>query len=83
MWYQDTINLFDCMLEGPFNFEPGYKVPQPVWKGLLAKASEFAVYVGGVNRVVPLDKPDREDRNNQGEARSHLAFRWNIFHGTG
>jgi hypothetical protein len=27
MWYQDTINLFDCMLVGPFDFDPGHKVP--------------------------------------------------------
>jgi hypothetical protein len=83
MWFQDTINLFDCMLVGPFDFEPGHKVPQQVWKQLLAKAKEFKVYVGNLNPVVPLDKPDREDRNNRGEAFSHLAFRWNIFHGTG
>ena len=82
MWYQDTINLFDCMLEGPFDFEAGHKVPQQVWKQLLSRASEFDLYVGAVNRVVPLGKPDREDRNNQGVAISHLAFRWNIFDGT-
>jgi hypothetical protein len=64
MWYQDTINLFDCMLVGPFDFEPGHKVPQQVWKQLLAKATEFEVYVGSLNRVVPLDKPDLEDQNN-------------------
>jgi hypothetical protein len=71
------------MLVGPFDFDSGHKVPQQVWKQLLDKAKEFEVYVGNLNRVVPLDKPDREDRNNQEEAFSHLAFRWNIFHGTG
>jgi hypothetical protein len=83
MWYQDTNNLFDCMLEGPFDFKAGHKVPQRIWKRLLAKAPEFDVYVGALNGVVPLGKPDREDRNNQGVAISNLEFRWNIFHGTG
>ena len=77
MWYQDTINLFDAMVEGPFDFEDGFRVPQAVWKKLLQVAEESRIYVGAVNRIVPLDKPDRMDKDTKGEAHSHLAFRWN------
>jgi hypothetical protein len=71
MWYQDTINLFDCMLEGPFDFEAGHKVPQQVWKQLLSRASEFDLYVGAVNRVVPLGKPVLEVVDTGGWCANH------------
>ena len=44
-------------------------------------AGASQIYVGAVNRIVPLDKPDREDKDVQGAVCSHLAFRWNIFQG--
>ena len=55
MWYQDTINLFDAMIEGPFDFEHGFHIPEVAWKMLLKDAEESWVYVGAVNRIVPLD----------------------------
>jgi hypothetical protein len=83
MWYQDTINLFENSIVGPFDFEDGFIVPAAMWKALLAKAKDSNLYVGTVNRVVPLDKPDLLDRNSSGTAYSHLAVRWDIYNGTG
>ena len=83
MWYQDIINLFDAMIEGPFDFEHGFHIPEAAWKTLLKDAEESRIYVGAVNRIVPLDKPDQLDRDTQGAAsHSHLAMRWNILNGT-
>ena len=82
MWYHDTINLFDCMIAGPFDFVDGYHVPTTVWNKLLSDAEQLQVYVGAVNRIVPLDKPDRMDKDEEGDVSSHLALRWNIFNGT-
>jgi hypothetical protein len=83
MWYQDTINLFENSIVGPFDFEDGFIVPAAMWQALLAKAKDSNLYVGTVNRVVPLDKPDLLDRNSSGTAYSHLAVRWDIYNGTG
>ena len=82
MWYQDTFNLFDAMIVGPFDFEDGFHVPETAWQALLKEAEESQIYVGAVNRIVPLDKPDRMDKDVKGDAHSHLAFRWRIFDGT-
>ena len=82
MWYQDTINLFDMKITKPFDFEPGYRVPSGVWTTLLEEAGRHNIYVGNVNRIVPLDKPDREDKDARGYAFSHLTIRWNILNGT-
>ena len=71
------------MIVGPFNFEDGGVVPKAVWNTLLQVASDSHIYVGSVNRIVPLDKPDRQDRDAMGNGHSHLAIRWNIFNGTG
>ena len=71
------------MIVGPFDFEEGYRVPEAAWKTLLKEADALRIYVGAVNRIVPLDKPDRQDKDIQGGVHSHLAFRWNIFNGTG
>ena len=71
------------MIVGPFDFEEGFRVPNKAWNTLLRGAEESRLYVGAVNRIVPLDKPDRMDKDVQGEPYSHLAVRWNIFNGTG
>ena len=83
MWYQDTINLFNAMVVGPFEFEEGFRVPNAAWNTLLTGADSLRIYVGAVNRIVPLDKPDPKDKDVKGAFHSHLAFRWNIFNGTG
>ena len=82
MWYQDTINLFECKILGPFDFEPGHLVPQAVFDRLLLVASDLDIYTGALKRVVPLDKPDFQDRSNRGTPSNHLALRWNILTGT-
>ena len=46
------------MIEGPFDFEHGFHLPEAAWKTLLKDAEESQIYVGAVNRIVPLDKPD-------------------------
>ena len=82
MWYQDSINLFDARIVGPFDFEDGFRVPSAAWNALLRDAEGSLIYVGAVNRTIPLDKPDHEDTDFKGGAHSHLAFRWNIYQGT-
>ena len=76
MWYQDYVNLYESKLIGPFDFEDGFKVAQRLWKELLDKAKSVPLYTGAINRIVALDKPDREDKDTRKEARSLLAFRW-------
>ena len=77
MWYQDTINLFDMTVDGPFDFEAGHKVPSAVWNELLSVASDLHIHARALNRVVPLDKPNQEDRDDQRNPTTHLSFRWN------
>jgi hypothetical protein len=79
MWYQDSVNLFETMLSGPFDFVDGYKVPQEAWKQLLEKAPGSNVYTGALNRVIPLDKPDPQDKDNKGNPTSFFAFRWSAY----
>ena len=81
MWYQDTINLFQNRVVGPFDFEDGHRVPAAVWTELLKKAPDHNLYVGAVNRVVPLDKPDEEDVSKERTMQHYLALRWNIMDG--
>ena len=83
MWYQDTINLFNASIAGPFDFEDGFRVPKSAWNALISAAEPSRIYIGALNRIVPLDKPDRQDKDSKGDVQSHLAFRWNIFNGTG
>ena len=83
MWYQDTFNLFEAMIVGPFDFEDGFRVPATAWQALLKTAEESRIYVGAVNRTVPLDKPDHQDKDVKGLFHSHLTLRWNIFEGRG
>jgi hypothetical protein len=82
MWYQDTINLFENKIVGPFDFEPGHLVPEAAFAKLLSVAKDLDIYVGALKRVVPLDKPDFHDRNVHKTPSSHLALRWNILTGT-
>ena len=75
MWYQDTLNIFESRLVGPFDFMDGYKVPTEAWDKLL-KADN--VYTAAINRIVPLDKPDFQDKDSHDKPSSHLAFRWKL-----
>ena len=63
MWYQDTIDLFSATIAGPFDFNEGNRVPAAVWQKLLNTAEDSRIYVGAVNRIVPLDKPDTMDKD--------------------
>ena len=82
MWYQDTLNLFDSKIVGPFDFDPGFIVPSTAFNRLLEVAGALGVYVGNVDRVVPLDKKDPLDCDDQGASTGYLCFRWNLLHGT-
>jgi hypothetical protein len=67
MWYQDTINLFEHRMVGPFDFADSEQtVPQHVFDVLMEKAPELKVYVGDVNHIIPLDKPDRQYQADDG-----------------
>ena len=46
-------------------------------------AEESPIYVGPVNRIIPLDKPVSLDKDVQDDASSYLALSWNFLHGTG
>ena len=61
MWYQDTFNLFDAMIVGPFHFEDNFRVPEAAWATLLKSAEESQIYVGSVNRIITLNKHDYLD----------------------
>jgi hypothetical protein len=79
MWYQDTINLFEHKIVGPFNFaDSEQNVPQHVFDVLMDKAPDLKVYVGDVNRIVPLDKPDRNNTADDGTFNNYLSYRWKI-----
>jgi hypothetical protein len=67
-WYQNTINLASDIVTGPFHFGSGYTVPTNIWKILRNYAKDRNLYVGNLDRVVPLDKPDREYKNAAGMA---------------
>ena len=45
---------------------------------LLSVAEDLGVYVGNSERVVPLDKPDLEDRDGQGTPTGYLSYGWNL-----
>ncbi len=79
MWYQDTINLFEHKIVGPFDFaDSEQNVPQHVFDVLMDKAPDLKVYVGDVNRIVPLDKPDRNNTTDDGTFNNYLSYRWKI-----
>jgi hypothetical protein len=56
IWYQDTINLADVMIIGPFEFsnQIQHHIPETQWKTLLDKAKDYGVDATDVNRRVPL-----------------------------
>jgi hypothetical protein len=56
IWYQDTINLADVMILGPFEFSKhqNHHIPEEHWKSLLNKAEDYRVDATNVNRKVPL-----------------------------
>jgi hypothetical protein len=79
MWYQDTINLFEHKVVGPFDFvDEEQNVPQQVFEVLLKKASVMKVYVGDVNWTIPLDRPDRHYQADDGTFNNYLSYRWKI-----
>jgi hypothetical protein len=79
MWYQDSINLFEHKIVGPFDFADNEQnVPQHVFDVLMEKAPDLKVYVGDVNRTIPLDKPDRRYQADDGTFNNYLSYRWEI-----
>jgi hypothetical protein len=71
VWYQDTINLADVMIAGPFEFskKQQHNIPEATWKELLDKAEEYRVDATNVNRTIPLPKhkrlPTRPNENDR------------------
>ncbi len=78
MWHQDTIDLFEAKLVGPFDFDQGYTVAKQVWDQLLDVAKHYSIYMANINRIVPLDKPDFQDKDEKDNPASYLGFRWKI-----
>ena len=78
MWYQDRIDLFNGRLVGPFSFLDGFRVPKEAWDALLEAAPDSNVYMGAINRIIPLDKPDYQDKDTKDYVVSYLAFRWKL-----
>ncbi len=78
-WYQMTINLVEDMVYGPFRFETGYLVPEGAWTALREYAHKNKnVYIGNLDRIVPLDKPDKGYKNALGTAYAFLARRYRM-----
>jgi hypothetical protein len=61
MWYQNLINLLEDAVAGPFDFVNDHHIPETAWKELRAEAQDMDIYVGNLNRTIPLDKPDEQD----------------------
>jgi hypothetical protein len=79
MWYHDTINLFEHKIVGPFDFAGSEQnVLQHVFDVLMEKASEVKVYVGDVNCIVPLDKPDWNNTADDGTFNNYLSYKCKI-----
>jgi hypothetical protein len=51
------------MVYGPFDFIDNHLVPAEAWDTLLAKSKDMKVYINKVNCIIPLDQPDRQDRD--------------------
>ena len=74
MWYQlDDVDLLSHAVAGPFNFVNNHRVPEDIWKELVAEAEEQDIYVGNLNQTIPLDHVDRQD-----EGTSFLAMKWTL-----
>jgi hypothetical protein len=54
VWYQDTINLADLMVTGPFDFTTNHRLPELSWQHLLDNAEEFRINVTNINKRDPL-----------------------------
>jgi hypothetical protein len=54
VWYQDTINLADVMITGPFDFATNHSIPPSSWTLLLELAEEFRTDATNVNKRDPL-----------------------------
>jgi hypothetical protein len=79
MWYQDTINLFEHKIFGPFDYADSEQMlPQHVFDVLMEKGLVLKVYVGDVNCTIPLDKLDRRYQADDGTFNNHLSYRWKI-----
>jgi hypothetical protein len=69
LWYQNTIDLLDMCVHGPFFFENGYIIPEAAWKSLRAFARiHGSLYVKNLDRVVPLGQVDPEYKSKSGKA---------------
>jgi len=78
-WYQDTIDLLESMVVGPFNFDTSYKIPTYAWETLLRRADEMGIRVQNVDRVVPLDEDDVDDLDDNGNpCASFMHTYWQI-----
>ena len=65
IWFQDTINLADVMIQGPFEFskQQQHHIPEEQWKTLMDKAEDYCVDATDVNWKVPL--PKHKDLNSK------------------
>jgi hypothetical protein len=61
IWYQDTLNLANDMVTGPFEFdkERMNHIPEEEWKKLLGKAEEYQIDATDVNEVQQLSDHKR------------------------
>ncbi len=64
-WYQKPIELFDLAISGPFNFEPGYKIPDTNFEELQREASKRNIDASDVDAVSPLPGQRRKKGKKQ------------------
>ena len=64
-WYQKPIELFDLAISGPFDFEPGYKIPDSNFEELQREADKRNVDASDVDAVSPLPGQRRKKGKKQ------------------
>ena len=78
-WYQNTIDLTEALINGPFTFDKGYKVPLKAWKALRQHGKENKdLYIGNLDKVIPLDAADDEYKDATGASYAFMARRFRM-----
>jgi hypothetical protein len=78
-WYQNTIDLTEAIIYGPFTFDKGYRVPLKAWKALRKHGRESKdLYIGNLDKVVPLDAADDDYKDAAGATYAFLARRFRM-----
>lgn len=70
MWYQNTINLAEDIVHGPFDWQGNpllYTIARENWEALQTRGSDNKIDVGNINRISQLltsNKQQKKDTNS-------------------